>query len=48
MNKRISPRCFRCNGSGRQCNVCGESLGACECEDGPEEVECPDCKGKGK
>lgn len=46
--------CFRCDGTGVVCNICGESEVACGCE--PEEVdeyvaayqmspmeECPEC-----
>ncbi len=43
--------CFRCDGSGLICDVCGESKIACTCEaDGGEEPQysdCQDCDGSG-
>lgn len=41
-------KCFRCDGSKKICNICGDSILACECEDGAEEIDCPDCNGTGK
>ena len=35
--------CFRCDGSKRICNVCGESGRACQCE-GEDFDECPECR----
>ena len=45
---KIKNKCFRCDGSGEICNICGESLGACQCGDGQEVDMCPDCNGTGK
>jgi hypothetical protein len=49
-------QCFRCNGSGEICNICGEAPGACECsnsevenyntEYGCQFGECDDCNGE--
>lgn len=36
--------CFRCDGSKRICNICGESGRACDCEE-EDFSECPDCCG---
>lgn len=41
-------KCFRCDGSGEICNVCGETEAICRCEDEFEDGECPDCGGTGK
>lgn len=30
------PMCFRCDGHGVLCDVCGESPDACQCADGEE------------
>ena len=38
--------CLTCNDNGYVCDYCGNAVGECECEDGPEEVECPDCRGR--
>ncbi len=35
--------CFRCDGTKRICNICGESGAACDCEE-ENFNECPDCK----
>ena len=40
--------CFRCDGNGKLCNVCGESERACKCDEGFDPYECPDCNGKGE
>lgn len=52
--------CFKCDGSGKICNICGESEPACGCsEDEIEEYldenpleeqydDCEDCKGTGE
>jgi hypothetical protein len=39
--------CFRCDGSGKICNRCGEASGACECGDFALEM-CAECKGTGE
>jgi hypothetical protein len=31
--------CFNCNGMGRMCDVCGEAVDACLCDDGPTDDE---------
>lgn len=41
-----SSKCFRCDGTGEVCDVCGEAEGACECEEF-DTGECPDCEGGG-
>lgn len=45
-------QCFRCDGTGRLCDICGESPKACCCEkDGigdPTYSDCQDCGGKGR
>lgn len=42
-------RCFKCDGSGTQCQTCGESEGACSCPEEQKNIgECSDCKGTGK
>lgn len=45
-------RCFRCDGTGRICDCCGESDAACSCErEGlglPARSDCDDCKGTGR
>lgn len=38
--------CFRCNGTGLLCNVCGEPECDCGCEE-PDVSECEDCGGTG-
>jgi hypothetical protein len=35
--------CFRCDGSGLICNICGESAQACRCDE-ENFAECPDCQ----
>lgn len=41
-------RCFLCSGDGWMCNVCGESVSACECSGGPPDTRpCDDCDGSG-
>lgn len=50
----VDKNCFRCDGSGKVCNICGESSAACSCDE--EEINeyvtayqdsnidnCPDC-----
>lgn len=37
--------CFRCDGTKRICNICGESGRACRCEE-EDFSECPDCAPK--
>ncbi len=39
--------CFRCDGTKRICNICGESGRACRCEE-EDFAECPDCKQEAK
>lgn len=51
-------QCFRCDGDGQICNICGESKAACGCasedikayvdEHGDQFDECPDCEGSGQ
>ncbi len=45
-------RCFRCDGTGFLCDICGEAPDACRCEqDGlgvPSQSACEDCAGTGK
>jgi hypothetical protein len=43
--------CFRCDGTGKICDVCGESPLACECDEcdgGCVASDCEDCGGTGK
>lgn len=43
-------KCFVCDGTGQMCGRCGESEGACSCEEEDEEPmlePCKDCKGTG-
>lgn len=40
-------RCFRCDGHGFICDICGESEVACKCEE-PTFSDCSDCGGTGK
>ena len=41
--------CFRCDGTGEICNVCGESARACGCDEIDQQlIDCSDCKGSGK
>jgi hypothetical protein len=44
--------CFRCDGTGKLCNLCGEAPQACRCEKNGEEdhewYDCDDCGGTGK
>jgi hypothetical protein len=55
MQKRILVQkgrkpCFRCDGTGEICNVCGESRAACKCnfKIGEEDYgPCEDCAGEG-
>jgi len=45
------PRCFRCDGTGKLCEVCGETESVCEGDEGDHdyvEGPCEDCKGTGK
>jgi hypothetical protein len=54
----MSKPCFRCDGTGKICNICGESEKACSCDateieeheaDGFDQFDdCEDCKGTGK
>jgi len=47
----VPTNCFRCDGTGNLCNICGESERACSCEDDGEEptyFECTDCDGTGR
>jgi hypothetical protein len=44
-------KCFRCDGTGQICDICGESEAACRClEDGEEPTfsPCEDCHGTGE
>ena len=41
-------KCFACDGSGIRCNRCGETEGACGCEEGFDPGPCEDCEGTGK
>ena len=41
-------KCFRCDGTGELCNICGESDLACQCEDGFDGYDCEDCNGSGE
>ena len=45
--ERVASQCFRCDGPGGVCNICGESERACGCGDETAIVECSDCKGTG-
>ena len=45
--ERVASQCFRCDGTGGVCNICGESERACGCGDETAIVECSDCKGTG-
>lgn len=44
--KQVQRRCFRCDGTGLICDICGESEAACNClnegED-PTYSDCEDC-----
>lgn len=40
-------RCFRCDGTGRLCDICGESPTACRCSP-PTFSDCQDCGGHGR
>jgi len=42
------PRCFRCDGTGELCRVCGETEKACLCDGAFALMECEDCNGTGK
>jgi hypothetical protein len=44
----VRSRCFLCNGTGEQCEVCGEAEAACTCDGGPTLGPCSDCDGSGK
>jgi len=49
--EKQSMSCFRCDGTGLICDICGESESACTCEkEGKEPTysECEDCEGTGK
>ncbi len=37
------PRCETCANTGYVCTGCGCADGDCECPDGPDTTECPDC-----
>ena len=40
--------CFRCDGTGSICNVCGESERACECDEAEQSFcDCENCSGSG-
>ncbi len=39
--------CFRCDGTGELCNICGESELACSCEEF-DVYDCDDCEGTGE
>lgn len=44
-------KCFRCDGTGLICDVCGESETACQCaSEGDDQSfsDCEDCNGTGK
>lgn len=48
-----TPRCFRCDGTGKLCNVCGEAPATCRCDgtdvDNDEQwYACDDCGGTGR
>ncbi len=46
--KPVKTQCFRCNGTGNICDMCGESESVqCDCED-QSYSECPDCEGSGE
>jgi hypothetical protein len=42
------PRCFRCDGTGEICDVCGEAPGACRCGEDASYSPCDSCKGTGR
>ncbi len=55
----MASRCFLCDGTGKMCNICGESKLACSCTPGEVEeylaknggeqfADCPDCEGLGE
>lgn len=43
--------CFTCNGTGKKCDMCGESPDCCDCEEETGEVQgqsdCENCNGTG-
>ena len=41
-------KCFRCDGTGEICSICGESGEACGCEEDERFEGCPDCGGTGE
>ena len=44
-------RCFRCDGTGLICDICGESEAACGCLNSgssPSFSDCSDCEGTGE
>jgi len=47
MTCEIKPH-FTCDGSGRQCNACGESESACSCGEEQDLGDCEECEGTGK
>ncbi len=40
-------KCFRCDGTGLLCNICGESEHVCHCEEF-DWYDCEDCEGTGE
>lgn len=57
--KQKQTQCFRCDGTGQICNICGESEMACDCDstqvenyqkehDMDQFDNCEYCKGTGK
>ncbi len=39
--------CFSCDGSCEMCNICGESVSACQCPE-DDRHPCEDCRGTGR